>query len=383
MNNSKLSKRLHSFPKTQKLSIDTKEKIATLLQEEMTNEKRKNIRNGTTGLIKKVKMPVAIVAAVLIFSLLLISVEDVDFKLGKKNQLNGADPHSQLEETVPEGLYSKEELPTNEGDITDKEKNAEIISVVENFGTVLKEVSLLAPEEMLKKSIEENYEEYLSPRLLKKWLNDPRIALGRMVSSPWPDRIDVIDVKRINENTYEVTGTIIEVTSVEMKSGSAAEHPIILTVKKIENNWLIDNVEVGDYVQNTGVQYENTEYSFIFSLPDSWEGYQIVVDEWEGTPINSDNYNGKQEKGPLLSIRHPKWTTDTPRQDIPIMIFTNTQWEDLQKGEFHIGAAPIGPKELDHNEKYVFALPARYNFEFPEGYEEVEEILAKDPLKAN
>ena len=81
------------------------------------------------------------------------------------------------------------------------------------------------------------------------------------------------------------------------------------------------------------------------------------------------------ETGELISIRHPEWTSQNQRQDIPIMIFTLIQWTSLQQGEFHIGAAPIGPKELGRNTSYVFALPARYNYAFPEGYEEVESIL--------
>jgi hypothetical protein len=83
----------------------------------------------------------------------------------------------------------------------------------------------------------------------------------------------------------------------------------------------------------------------------------------------------------MISIRHPEWTAENPRQDIPIMIFTTAQWNSLQQGKFHIGAAPIGPSELGRNAKYVFALPARYNYAFPTGYEEVESILKSDPLQ--
>ena len=57
------------------------------------------------------------------------------------------------------------------------------------------------------------------------------------------------------------------------------------------------------------------------------------------------------------------------------MVFTLGQWTSLEKEEFHIGAAPVPPKKLGQNDKYVFALPPRYNFAFPEGYEEVENIL--------
>ncbi len=87
------------------------------------------------------------------------------------------------------------------------------------------------------------------------------------------------------------------------------------------------------------------------------------------------------ESGPEIVIRHPQWSAETPRQDIPIMVFTRTQWEALGKETFHIGAAPVGPTELGRNSRYVFALPARYNYEYLFGYEEVESIIDSKPLQ--
>lgn len=103
-----------------------------------------------------------------------------------------------------------------------------------------------------------------------------------------------------------------------------------------------------------------------------------MIDKWEGLAIGGAD---KVETGPLISFRHPQWTTQDPRQDIPIMVFSLTQWNSLQLEEFHIGATPIGPSELGRNTGYVFALPARYNYAFPTGYEEVEEILISKPLQ--
>ncbi|MGI5840036.1 MAG: copper amine oxidase N-terminal domain-containing protein [bacterium] len=124
------------------------------------------------------------------------------------------------------------------------------------------------------------------------------------------------------------------------------------------------------------IVYENNPYGFRFLLPEGWRGYSITQAEWEGAK------EGKTvETGPVISLRHPEWTAEVPRQDIPVMIFTLTQWEAMAQAEFHIGAAPIGPSELGRNSKYVFALPARYNYAFPAGYEEVAEILASDPLQ--
>lgn len=138
----------------------------------------------------------------------------------------------------------------------------------------------------------------------------------------------------------------------------------------------IDQNEPNDKVTDT-IHYENTEYGFTFELPKSWEGYKIISDSWEGISTNQQII----ENGQILSIRHSEWTEEKPKQDIPIMIFTLNQWSLLEKGEFHIGAAPVGPSILGQNNKYVFALPARYNYAFPEGYEEVENILENNPLQ--
>jgi len=129
------------------------------------------------------------------------------------------------------------------------------------------------------------------------------------------------------------------------------------------------------------VEYKNNQYGFSFSLPQDWRGYSIVTSVWEGYVVGPQG-DTPAEHGPLLSIRNPKWTAQNPYQDIPIMIFTLAQWDLLQHDQFHIGAAPINPSELGRNAQYVFALPARYNFAFPTGYEEVQNILDAHPLHA-
>ena len=134
-------------------------------------------------------------------------------------------------------------------------------------------------------------------------------------------------------------------------------------------------------IKNEEIIYKSDQYGFEFLLPDSWKGYTIIDDTWEGFAAGETKSQKIIETGPLISIRHPKWSSEEPRQDIPIMVFTLSQWDSLRKEQFHIGAAPIGPSEIDKNSKYVFALPARYNFSFPEGYQEVEDILNNKPLK--
>jgi hypothetical protein len=128
------------------------------------------------------------------------------------------------------------------------------------------------------------------------------------------------------------------------------------------------------------ITYKSTKYNFSFSLPKSWTGYSIVKGKWEGNDVKSGSVT---ETGAMVAIRHPLWSAAHLRQDIPILILTISQWKLIQQSVIHIGAAPIPPSELGRNSKYVFALPARYNFAFPTGFQEVEEILKSKPLHAN
>jgi len=131
------------------------------------------------------------------------------------------------------------------------------------------------------------------------------------------------------------------------------------------------------------VVYVNKRYGFRFYLPKSWKGYSILVEQWEGSPVTEEveDKAPQPETGPTIFIRHPLWSDGDPRQDIPIMIFTHAQWKLIENGALSVSAAPIGPCELGRNAKYVFALPARYNYAFPTGYEEVDDILRGNSLR--
>jgi len=133
------------------------------------------------------------------------------------------------------------------------------------------------------------------------------------------------------------------------------------------------------------IQYKNTQYGFTFSLPKSWTGYSVIEDKWNGDILDAEDSteNAKKVSGPEILIRHPLYTTENLRQDIPIMVFTFAEWNLIQSEKLAVSAAPIGPSELGRNSQYVFALPARYNFAYPIGYEEVDEILQNHPLSTN
>ena len=270
--------------------------------------------------------------------------------------------------------FNLEPLPTKKDEL--ERDRQDIQALVEAFGKRLLRVSLSAHKDMVATSIKENYSDYVTSELLQKWLADPQSAPGRTVSSPWPDRIYILRLETGDKNQYTVQGEILEVTSMELvNEGAAAKRPVMIVVQKVNDRWLISNVTVGEYAQHGSVVYENIRYGFCFYLPETWKGYSIIEEKWEGT-----NNGETVETGPQLLIRHPYWTQNNPRQDIPIMVFTLEQWNALQKGDFSVSAAPIGPSKLGSNSTYVFALPARYNYVFQTGFEEVEDILKGSPL---
>jgi hypothetical protein len=131
---------------------------------------------------------------------------------------------------------------------------------------------------------------------------------------------------------------------------------------------------------SSSLEYRNTTYGFSVALPTSWAGYSVTIDRWTGDEAGDQLGDVHFTDGPVVSIHHPTWTVAGSYQDIPIMVFTLDQWTALQENKFHIGAAPIGPSELARNAYYVFALPARYNYSFPPGYEEVDRILLSKPI---
>lgn len=125
--------------------------------------------------------------------------------------------------------------------------------------------------------------------------------------------------------------------------------------------------------------YTNTEYGLRVALPVSWQGYTVLLGTRE---IRNVSTNALVASAPTISIRDPLWTAQIPRQDIPIDVYTLPQWTNIIAGKYSVSATPISPSELARNSKYVFALPARYKYAFPEGFQEVEQIIADKPITA-
>lgn len=137
-----------------------------------------------------------------------------------------------------------------------------------------------------------------------------------------------------------------------------------------------DAVKTPVQVDNS-VTYRNDQYGFTFSLPDSWKGYTVLENTWKGTPLNTST----AQSGPKLLIRNPKWTAGAPYEDLPVLVFTISQWNSYLAENFTVSAAPILASEMARNNTYVFALPPRWDFDYSLGVEEAQDIIASKPLK--
>src|SRR6266404_2344643 len=109
------------------------------------------------------------------------------------------------------------------------------------------------------------------------------------------------------------------------------------------------------------LRYHNAQYDLTFFLPSSWQGYSVLIQQWDA-PLRSadDQREVETERGPIIAFRTPRWKTGEPYQDIPIMVFTRSQWDALHHGRFFPYAGGV-ISEMCHNQKYAFGIYSRYN----------------------
>lgn len=122
--------------------------------------------------------------------------------------------------------------------VVDAKEEADIRELVENFGKRLQLVSLLAPNAA--EDLQNQYAEFVSPALLETWMNDVSKAPGRMVSSPWPDRIEISALQRETPNSYVIDGFVIQITSTEIAGGDITNRiSVHMIVKREQGRWRI------------------------------------------------------------------------------------------------------------------------------------------------
>lgn len=132
---------------------------------------------------------------------------------------------------------------------TNTDEVAAIRTLVTEFGTKLQMVSLLASTEARTAAMQEHYSAYVAPELLTEWYPEGSEALGRYTSSPWPERIEVVEVVP-TAGAYRVEANIIEVAAGQnAQKEAAAVQPVTLALEKRGGQWMIVKMEKGAYAE--------------------------------------------------------------------------------------------------------------------------------------
>lgn len=109
---------------------------------------------------------------------------------------------------------------------------------VVHLGERLRQVSLLAPDSLLRPEIQSAYGEFVTPALLARWMEDPSSAPGRQVSSPWPERIEVSAVEPAGDGGCRVRGEVVYSASAD--PGPPTQ--VVVTLER-QGGWRIASYE--------------------------------------------------------------------------------------------------------------------------------------------
>jgi hypothetical protein len=143
------------------------------------------------------------------------------------------------------------------------------------------------------------------------------------------------------------------------------------------------HLPVGDVggICTADLVYRNGTYGFSIALSDDWKGYTVTTERWDGQIFDAAGDVSGSDSGPKIVLHYPGESAKTPHEAMPVMVFTIAQFNLTKAGDIggapfmSVSAAPFGPQELARNSKYVLALPARYNYDFAPGYEQVDVLV--------
>ena len=118
----------------------------------------------------------------------------------------------------------------------------------------MRNVSTLAPRDVVVDAIRRNYSDLVSDDLLQKWIASPVSAPGRQVSSPWPDHIDIQSTSAPSDDAAVIDGAVVEMTS----AGEARRTPVRLTLHRSGGEWRIT-----DYAEQKESAAEGTPVAVV------------------------------------------------------------------------------------------------------------------------
>jgi hypothetical protein len=119
---------------------------------------------------------------------------------------------------------------------------ADARDVVDRFGRRMRDVSVLAPDTVVRRELRDAYGALATDSLLRAWESAPANAPGREVSSPWPARIEIATIEPA-DGGCRVRGNVVYATSVD--TTAAAGRRSVTLVLRDSSGWRISDLTVG------------------------------------------------------------------------------------------------------------------------------------------
>jgi hypothetical protein len=136
-------------------------------------------------------------------------------------------------------IYGADIAPCPGGCARAGETPIRVADVVHRFGERLRMVSTLGPTDTVARAIREQYAPFVTPELLGRWMEDPADAPGRQVSSPWPQRVEISDMRPDGEDRWLLTASLVYVTSADTMSAVDREPVTVRVVQGEDGAWRI------------------------------------------------------------------------------------------------------------------------------------------------
>ena len=182
-----------------------------------------------------------------------------------------------------------------ENKIMSKSERAEVTALVENFGSKMKDVSLSSPKNIIISEMKSAYSPFISKSLMDSWEQDPSEIIGRLTSSPWPEKIEIDSIEKLDKYKIDVKGKIVYVASGNGKLVETGKTPIELTIRKVPQTkeFQIDRIRYGEY---SSPYYNKYRKELLHTLKEAFpnmnfigkNGHPYVVESFDftanGTP---------------------------------------------------------------------------------------------------
>jgi hypothetical protein len=129
----------------------------------------------------------------------------------------------------------KDNAPENVVQVSSEEQV--VRARIEEFASKFELVQVSAPKAVAAKSIKDNYSSFVSPEVLAAWEKNPLQAPGRLTSTPSAQKIDIKELSKKEDGSYESQGEILEVSNGKLLS------LVAIKLRSENGQWIITGFE--------------------------------------------------------------------------------------------------------------------------------------------